>query len=222
MKRPSSESAERISAKGRAAEVFFADRAQPRTWLCNNHASSPAIWLVYDKKSARVTRALSYDQIVEEALCFGWIDGVSGRVDAGRAKLYFCRRKKKSVWSALNKRRLIALAADGLITPAGRGVIDAAKQDGSWTALDAVEALTVPADLAKALKTDAAANGNFEAFPPGVKKQILRWVTSAKRAATRDARVAETLRLAAKNERANQPNADQPKAKKNLTQPSAG
>lgn len=194
----------RLSAKEVAREVYFADRASLRAWLAEHHASHAAIWLVYDKQRAGV-RGLSYDEIVEEALCFGWIDSVAGRVSEDRAKLYFSPRKPKSVWSALNKRRVASLLERGLMTLAGQAKIDAAKQDGSWAALDAFERLDVPADLASALKANAKAKQHFDAFPPGARKQILYWIGSAKKAETRGKRIAEVVRLAAKNVRANQP-----------------
>lgn len=185
-----------------APEVRIKDRAALRSWLTTNHATHGPIWLVYEKKRVDGQRVLTYDDIVEEALCFGWIDSVVGRVDDRHAKLYFSPRKPKSVWSALNKRRVESLSAAGLITSAGQAKIDAAKRDGSWTALDHVEALIVPDDLAAALKMNAVAGKNFAAFPPGARKNILTWIASAKRAETRERRISEVVQLAAKNMRA--------------------
>lgn len=190
-------------------EIYFKDRAALRTWLSKHHATHGPIWLVYDKRNTNGVRHLSYDDIVEEALCFGWIDSVSGSVSATRAKLYFSPRKPRSGWSALNKRRIERLLAEGLMTPAGQTKIDAAKADGSWSALDAAEALEVPPDLKTALRANAAAQRHFNAFPPGVRKQILTWIGSAKRDATRRERVNTTVSLAARNIRANQPKAAQ-------------
>ncbi len=190
------------SAKGRAKEVFFADRTALRIWLALHHASHPAIWLVYEKQVKSIC-GLSYDDIVEEALSFGWIDSVAGRVDDRRAKLYFSPRKPRSVWSALNKRRIESLMERGLIMPAGQAKIHAAKADGSWSTLDAVERLEIPEDLAKALHANKEARGFFEAFPPSAKKQVLYWITMAKKPETRAKRIAEAVRLAAQNKRAN-------------------
>lgn len=183
-------------------EVRISDRAALRRWLTTHHATHGPIWLVYEKKRADGQRVLTYDDIVEEALCFGWIDSVAGRVDDRFAKLYFSPRKPKSVWSALNKRRIEKLTRLGLIMPAGQAKIDAAKRDGSWTALDQVEALIVPDDLAASLKKNAAAGRNFVAFPPGARKNILTWIASAKRPETRERRIKEVVQLAAKNMRA--------------------
>lgn len=186
-----------------APELHFPSRAALRRWLVANHADHGPIWLVYDKKPVDGSaHALTYDDIVEEALCFGWIDSVAGRVDERRAKLYFSPRKPRSVWSALNKRRVAKLEADGLMTPAGRVKIDAAKIDGSWTALDAAESLTVPPDLGRALRARRGAKKHFDAFPPGVRKQILTWVYGAKRPETRARRVDTVAELAQANLRA--------------------
>lgn len=182
--------------------IYFPDRVALRAWLTENHDSHGPIWLVYDKQAAGRARALLYDDMVEEALCFGWIDSVAGRVSATRAKLYFSPRKRGSVWSALNKRRVASLEDRGLMAPPGRAKVDAAKADGSWIALDAFERLEVPEDLAAALARVAGARANYDAFPPGVRKQILTWVGSAKRAQTRASRIRCVAELAGRNIRA--------------------
>jgi uncharacterized protein YdeI (YjbR/CyaY-like superfamily) len=188
-------------AKSRAPSIYFPDRPTLRRWLATNHTDHPPIWLVYDKKHAKGERTLSYDDIVEEALCFGWIDSVAQSVDAKRASLYFSTRKPKSTWSAVNKKRLPRLIEQGLMHPAGQAKIDAAKKDGSWTTLDAIEKLVVPPDLAVAFEKSPKARANFDAFPPGARKQILYWVTSAKREQTRMYRVKRAVAAVLKNER---------------------
>jgi uncharacterized protein YdeI (YjbR/CyaY-like superfamily) len=203
-KKASSMSAKAVKkpdAKASAEAVYFADRAALRAWLRTHHASHAAIWLVYDKKHVKGARALTYDDIVEEALCFGWIDSVARGVDDKRSSLYFSPRKPGSTWSAVNKRRLPRLIEEGLMHPAGQAKIDAAKKDGSWTTLDAIEKLEMPSDLAAALHKNASAKANFDAFPPGARKQILYWVTSAKREETRADRVKRALAAALENER---------------------
>lgn len=188
-----------------AAHVYFADRAALRQWLTTHHAEHGPIWLVYDKKSAGgkgAGRALSYDDIVEEALCFGWIDSVAGRVDERQAKLYFSPRRPRGVWSARNKRIIETLVARGLMMPAGLAAIERAKANGAWSALNAAEALEMPADLAAEFARHPKARANYDAFPPGARKQVLLWVTSAKRAQTRADRVKRAVALAGKNVRA--------------------
>jgi uncharacterized protein YdeI (YjbR/CyaY-like superfamily) len=195
---------------GKAApRLHFPTRAALRRWLKANHASHGPIWLIYNKldKASPKPRELTYDDIVEEALCFGWIDSVVRAHTATQAMLYFSPRKPKSVWSAVNKRRIESLRKRGLMTPAGEALITAAKAHGTWSVLDAAESLTVPPDFAAALKKVKGAKANFDAFPPGARKVILTWITIAKKPETRAARVAESARLAGLNIRANTPQA---------------
>ncbi len=174
-----------------------------REWLAENHAASPGVWLVFDKKGSG-RRDLVYAEAVEEALCFGWIDSRPNKIDEHRYKQLYSPRKPKSAWSKLNKQRVEKLIDQGLMTPAGLEKIEASKQDGSWSVLDAVEELTVPPDLEAALTANSAARKYFTAFPTSVKKSILWWIESAKRPETRAKRVEETVTLAARNVRANQ------------------
>jgi uncharacterized protein YdeI (YjbR/CyaY-like superfamily) len=185
------------------------DRAAWRRWLERHHATSPSIRLAIGKKGASVPH-VTYAEAVEEALCYGWIDGRAGSLDDDAYLLLMTRRKPGSGWSAINKERIERMAAAGRMTPAGEAVIDAAKADGSWTRLDASEAMEIPDDLAAALGAHPDARRHFDAFPPSARKVILQWISDAKRPSTRAARVEETARLANENVRANQP---QPKAK---------
>jgi uncharacterized protein YdeI (YjbR/CyaY-like superfamily) len=179
-------------------------RAEWRAWLAANHATGTGVWLVTFKKASG-RPYLPYDETVEEALCFGWVDSRPGKLDAERTMLYFSPRKAKSGWAKPNKIRVEKLIAAGLMTPAGQAAIDAAKKNGAWALLDAVEAMVCPPDLAKALKANPTAKKNFDAFPPSVRKAIFQWVTLAKKPETRAKRVEETVRLAERNVRANQP-----------------
>jgi uncharacterized protein YdeI (YjbR/CyaY-like superfamily) len=174
-----------------------------REWLAENHATSPGVWLVFDKKGSG-KRELVYAEAVEEALCFGWIDSLTNKLDEHRYKQLYSPRKPKSAWSKLNKQRVEKLIDQGLMTPAGLGKIEASKRDDSWSVLDAVEELTVPPDLEAALTANPTAREYFTAFPASVKKGILWWIESAKRPETRAKRVEETVALAARNVRANQ------------------
>ncbi len=141
---------------------------------------------------------------MEEALCFGWIDSTARTLDDERTMQWFAPRKPRSGWSTPNKERVARLITTGLLAPAGLAKIDAAKQDGSWSALDAVEALEVPPDLGAALAANPAAQQHWDAFPRSVKRGILAWIATARRPETRARRVAETARLAADNIRAHQ------------------
>jgi uncharacterized protein YdeI (YjbR/CyaY-like superfamily) len=115
----------------------------------------------------------------------------------------FTPRRPGSPWSRSNKERVARLAREGRMTPAGRALVEAAKRDGSWTKLDAVENLAVPSDLAEALAANSKAEQHFNAFSPSARRHILGWIASAKRPETRAKRIAETVRLAADNLKAN-------------------
>ena len=178
-------------------------RAAWRAWLEQHHTRSDGVWLVSYKKATGKAR-FDYDEAVEEALCFGWIDSKPNKLDDERAMLWFAPRKVGTGWSRLNKARAEKMIAAGQMTPAGLAKIEAAKQDGSWGALDAIEELTIPPDLDLALNANPIAAQYFQAFPRSVKRAILEWITNAKKPETRAKRVAETARLAAQNVRANQ------------------
>ncbi len=181
--------------------VYAKNRREWRKWLLKNHKSSGPIWLVYFKKKSGKP-SVSYDEAVEEALCFGWIDSKVNSLDEERYKQIFSPRKSGSVWSKLNKQRVEKLIESGLMTKAGLEKIEAAKEDGSWNSLDAVENLEIPPDLKKALAGNKTANANFNKFNDSSKKVILFWITSAKREATRAKRIKETVDMAEKNQRA--------------------
>jgi uncharacterized protein YdeI (YjbR/CyaY-like superfamily) len=179
------------------------DRADWRNWLAENHTRPDGVWLVYYKQSSG-KRNVNYEEVVLEALCFGWIDSKGNKLDDERTLLWMAPRKKGSGWSGTNKRRVEHLLADGLMTPAGMEKIEAAKQDGSWQALDAVEKLEIPPDLEQALAANPAAQQNFNAFPPSARGAILQWISMAKRPETRAKRIEETVSSAEQNIRANQ------------------
>lgn len=192
-----------MSRLDKAQRVYLPTRAQWRTWLTLNHTQPDPIWLIFDKVAPNKPRKLSYDDIVEEALCFGWIDSLPRVLSETQSMLYVSPRKPRSIWSALNKRRVASLIKAGLMTPAGQACIDHAKRTGAWTLYDAAESLTPPQDLVRALSRNAVAKSHFAAFPPSVRKGILWWIHSAKRPETRTRRIRETVRLAALNIRAN-------------------
>ena len=187
----------------RYEQVAVESRAQWRAWLEERHQQSPGVWLVTYKKAAG-ERYMPYADQVEEALCFGWVDSVSRAVDDECSSLLMTPRKPKSGWSRPNKERIERLQAAGLMAPAGLAAVEAARSSGTWTALDAVERLEEPAELARALDADADARRHWDAFPRSAKRGILEWISNAKKPETRARRVAETARLAARDERANQ------------------
>jgi len=184
-------------------QVQVESRGEWRAWLEEHASSSPGIWLVTFKKKS--PSHLPYEEVVEEALCFGWVDSQARPLDENRSQQQLTPRRASSGWSRPNKQRVEKLVSAGLMTPAGLAVIDRAKADGSWSALDDVWNLIEPEELKVALDAEPEARSRWEAFPPSAWRAILEWISTAKRAETRTKRVAETVRLAAKGERANQP-----------------
>ena len=189
-----------MSALDDAPNVHADDRETWAAWLEANHATARGAWLVtWRARSGRV--GLDYDAAVEEALRFGWVDGTAGRYDDERGRLYFAPRRPRSVWAATNKARVERLTAEGRMEPAGLAAVERAKANGSWEVLDSVERLKVPDDLARALDARAPAAANFAAFPPSTRKQLLGWVATAVRPATRRTRIAKVAAAAERNER---------------------
>ena len=146
---------------------------------------------------------VAYEELVEEALCFGWIDSRSGAVDHERTRLWMAPRRRGSGWSGPNKERVERLLATGRLAEPGLRAIERARADGSWSALDDVEALVVPGDLADALAAHPPAAEVWEAFGRSAKRGLLEWIATAKRPETRARRIAETAEQAARGEQAN-------------------
>ena len=165
-----------------------------RRWLEENHQGQQAVWIVYLKKTAG-TPNLSWSEAVTEALCFGWIDSTAKSLDAEKYIQFFTKRKPKSVWSKVNKDKVELLIAQGKMAEAGHKSIETAKQNGSWTSLDAVEALEVPEDLAQAFGMQPAAQEFYQSLSRSARKSILYWLALGKRAETRQKRIAEIVEL---------------------------
>jgi len=151
------------------------------------------VLLVYAKKHTGLS-SLDWDEAVEEALCFGWIDSKRMPLDADFFLQIFTPRKPKSRWSGLNKKRVVALIEAGLMAPAGHAAIDFAKKTGTWSALEAVDAMVMPPDLKKALATAPGAAAKFKALTPGRQKQFLYFMNDAKKEETRLKRIAYLLK----------------------------
>jgi len=182
--------------------IHPATLADWRAWLAANHARPEGVWLITYRPATGKT-PFSYEQAVEEALCFGWIDGQANKLDDERTMLWFAPRRPGSGWARTNKARIERLIADGRMTPAGLAKIEAAQADGSWTLLDSVERLEVPDDLAAEFDKYPDARAHFDAFPPSARRMALAWIAMAKRPETRAKRVSETARLAQENVRVN-------------------
>ena len=142
---------------------------------------------------------MRWEEAVKVALCFGWIDSTVKNLGDGKRRQYFCPRKTKSVWSALNKRYIQELIEAGLMHESGRKTIELAKQNGSWTALDDVEKGIIPDDLQNAFNANPKALENYLNFAPSYRKSYLYWLNQAKRETTRQKRVAKIVELCAAN-----------------------
>lgn len=172
-------------------KTYFTDRKSWHEWLEKNHDKVRSIWLIHDKFAKQ--DKLSYEDIVEEALCFGWIDSTVRKLDEEQSQIYLSVRKPKSDWAKSNKLRVEKLIESGLMREAGLRAIQVAKENGSWSALDAVEDLVIPRELKKAFVSHPKAAMNFENFSASLKKQILYFIYSAKQAETREQRIQKLL-----------------------------
>ena len=176
-------------------------RAQWRAWLSAHYASERGVWLC-SWRSADTGPRCPYPDVVEEAICFGWIDSTVTVLDELRALQMVTPRKAKSGWTRLNRQRAADMEAAGLMTDAGRRTIEVAQGNGWWTIYDPVEDLLVPEDLSAALDGAPPARATWDAFPASAKKAMLWWIVSAGRPETRAQRVATVAAEAAAGRRA--------------------
>jgi uncharacterized protein YdeI (YjbR/CyaY-like superfamily) len=176
--------------KGRRVVVVHTPQ-EWRDWLYAEAASSDSVWLTVWKQAAGPDK-LTYDDVVDEALCHGWIDSTVNRFDDTSYLLLLARRKRGSVWSAVNKARIERLVAEGRMLPTGQAVIDAAIADDSWTILDSVDAMLEPDDLAAAID-DAGCREVWETWSPSRRKQVLTQLVLAKTEPTRAKRIAAAI-----------------------------
>lgn len=188
--------------KDKLLKVYARDREEWRTWLSKNHELKKSVWLVYYKKESG-KKSITYTEAVEEALCFGWIDSKPNKIDEKSYMQLFSQRKKKSVWSKINKERVVRLIQQNLMTVAGMEKVNEAKKNGSWDSLNEVEEMIFPEDFKKAMNKNKLAKKYFDAFSNSSKKMILYWIHSAKRPETRSKRIEESVKLASQNIKAN-------------------
>lgn len=166
-----------------------------RKWLEINHQQKDSIWLIFYKKSS-LTPNLTWSESVDEALCFGWIDSTKKSINDEKYMQYFCKRKPKSNWSKINKDKVKILIEQGFMQEAGYKSIEIAKENGSWTILDEVEALVIPEDLKEAFANYKGAMEYFDGLSKSAKKMLLYWIVSAKRTGTRQKRILEVAKNA--------------------------
>jgi uncharacterized protein YdeI (YjbR/CyaY-like superfamily) len=166
--------------------LTVASRDELRRWLAENHASSPSLWLAIYRKPD--PRHLAYEPLVEELLCWGWIDSLPRALDASRTMLRIAPRNPASAWSAVNKAHVERARAGGVMTPAGEAKVAAAKANGMWDFLNDVDALTLPPDLTAALAATGT-TGFWAAQPRSIRRGTLEWIKTAKTPETRDKRI---------------------------------
>lgn len=169
-------------------------RDEWRAWLDKNHGASQGVWLVFAKKHTGLA-TVSYDEAVQEALCFGWIDSLMRSIDDRFHMQMFTPRKAKSAWSVTNKARLAKLMKAGMMAPAGLAAVAQAKKSGSWNAYAHVDAMTIPPELKKALDANPDAKKNWPTYSESAQKSFLHMVSGAKRPETREKRVARVIDL---------------------------
>lgn len=180
--------------------VHVHSRQELRDWLSAHHESSPGVWIVTYRAATGKPRP-RYDEIVDELVSFGWIDGRLMRLDETMSMLLCTPRKPRSHWSRPNKLRVARLVEQGLMTPHGMAVVEKAKANGAWDYLEPIDSLDVPADLEARLNAVSGARQHWEAFPASYRKSILYWIHTAKRAETRRARIDAAVCATAANVR---------------------
>lgn len=181
-------------------ELLVPDASAWRSWLEENHQTSPGVWLVLHKKGGNVT-GLDYAAALDEALCFGWIDGQARRRDAESSFQRMTPRGPKSPWSARNVTYVARLDADGRMTDAGWAAVNAAKEDGRWDkAYEGQANAEVPADLAAAIAAVPAAQAMFNVLTRTNRFALIYRTNSVKQAATRERKIAGFVEMLARGE----------------------
>ncbi len=178
------------------------DAAVWSEWFRLNMQKYNAVFLILYKKGCG-TPSITYDEAVNVALCYGWIDSKINKRDEISWYQYFAKRNPKSNWSRVNKAKIEKLMAEGRMETPGMEMVRIAMQSGTWTALDEVEALILPVEMKQMMEENQVAHKNWEAFPKSVKRGILEWIFNAKRPQTKIERIKNTVSAAADNRRIN-------------------
>ena len=182
-------------------ELLVPDAEAWRSWLDAHHQESTGVWLVLAKKSTVVPTSVTYDQALDEALCFGWIDGTLGRRDEATYRQRFTPRRTRSPWSKSNVGLIERLEGAGRLRPAGTAAVEAAKADGRWELAYAGQAaMEVPSDLTEALASDPAARAMFDILTKANRYAVLYRIETAKRPETRARKIDELVAMLARGE----------------------
>ena len=176
-------------------QVYIKTRKEWREWLFQNHDKSGGIWLVFYKKHTGKP-ALEYDEAVEEALCFGWIDSLIKKIDDEKYIRKMTPRKPGSRWSDLNKRRVLKVINAGIMTEAGMSRVEEAKASGLWDKPDRPQiSIDIPEAFDTALARNKKARDFFDQLAPSNKKRFIGWIAAAKQQETTKRRVEESITL---------------------------
>lgn len=178
--------------------LYFKNAQEWREWLHENHNTSNGVYLVFYKVSSE-NESMRWEEAVQVAICYGWIDSTVKKLDEERRRQMFTPRKDKSVWSKLNKTYIEKLTTDNLMHESGLKKIETAKQNGTWISLDAVENLEMPKDLESAFAKNKTALNNYNAFSPSYRKSYLYWLSQAKREETRTSRITQIISFCEQN-----------------------
>jgi len=179
----------------------FKNRDAWRAWLAKNYAREAELWVVLYKKNSGKP-SVSYDEMVEEALCFGWIDGIVKAIDDAKYAIRLTPRRSGSIWSESNKKRVAKMIEQGRMMDAGLAKIEDGKQSGEWDKATAREDTTnIPPELKRALAAEKIAQQNFEKLAPSHKRQFIYWITDAKRDETRARRISKTIQMLKENKK---------------------
>ena len=188
-------------SKSKSEVLHIVTRKAWRKWLSRNHTKKKEVWLIYFKKHTGKPR-IPYDDAVEEALCYGWIDGKVRRIDDEKFMQLFTPRKAKSNWSEHNKKRAEKLIKKGLMKDSGLVAIKEAKKRGVWDQSSPMyDEKNIPEELEAALKKNKTAKKNYDNLAPTYKKQFHWFVVSAKRTETREKRIREAMMLLKANKK---------------------
>jgi uncharacterized protein YdeI (YjbR/CyaY-like superfamily) len=179
---------------------YFKNATEWRKWLHENHNTSTGLYLILYKVNSPF-ESMRWEEAVQVAICYGWIDSTTKKIDEYGRRQLFTPRKNKSVWSKVNKAYIEKLIADNLMHESGLSKIEIAKQNGSWTSLDAVEDLIIPEDLKLAFEQNKTAYENYQNFSPSYRKSYLYWLSQAKREETRNNRITSIIELCKQNKK---------------------
>lgn len=179
-------------------ELYFKNDIEFKDWLHNNHYLDTGIHLIF-YSVAHENESMRWEEAVQVALCYGWIDSTVKSLGDGKRRQYFCKRKPKSVWSRVNKDYIKELKATNKMHAAGLAAIKIAKQNGSWSSLDDVENGVIPEELQIAFDKNPVAYSNFTNFTRSQRKSYLYWLNQAKRHETRTKRVKVIIHHSAEN-----------------------